>query len=75
MNTVLLLRRKYILALEQLQGGFSDIGARHYFGQADFFLPKLLLKELWKYKVNEAQTLKHCFRLKYISLDAIGNMY
>ena len=25
-------------------GGFSDIGARHYFGQADFFMPELLLK-------------------------------
>ena len=29
-NTVLLGRRKYIQALEQLQEGFSDIGAHQY---------------------------------------------
>ena len=28
-------------------GGFNDFGAHHYFRQADFFMPKLLLKELW----------------------------
>ena len=28
-------------------GGFSDIGARHYFVQADFLMPELMLKELW----------------------------
>ena len=27
-------------------GGFSVNGARHYFGQADFSMPELLLKEL-----------------------------
>ena len=31
-------------------GGFSDIGARHYFGQADFFMPELLLNELWPHR-------------------------
>ena len=44
-NTVLLWRRKYIRALEQLQRKFSDIGTRRYFGQADIFMPEL--KELW----------------------------
>ena len=28
-------------------GGFNDFGAHHYFRQADFFMPELLLKELW----------------------------
>ena len=26
--------------------GFNDIGVHHYFGQADFFMPELLLEEL-----------------------------
>ena len=26
--------------------GYGDIGARHYFGQADFFMPELLPKEV-----------------------------
>ena len=26
--------------------GFSDNGAHHYFGQADFFMPELLLKNI-----------------------------
>ena len=28
-------------------GGFNGIGGHKYFGQADFFMPELLLKELW----------------------------
>ena len=28
-------------------GGFNDISARRYFGQADIFMPEQLLKELW----------------------------
>ena len=28
--------------------GFNDIGAHHYFEQADFLVPELLLKELFR---------------------------
>ena len=34
-------------ALEQLNGNFSDIGAHKDFQMPEFFLPELLLKELW----------------------------
>ena len=33
-------------------GGGSDIGDRHYFGQANFFMPELLLKELCSFTVG-----------------------
>ena len=28
-------------------GGFSDIGAHQFFEKANFFMPQLLLRELW----------------------------
>ena len=48
-STVLLWRKKCIRALEQLHEGFSVIGAHQNFENPDFFMPKLLLKELWRY--------------------------
>ena len=27
--------------------GFNDIGEHPYFGQADIFMPELLIKKLW----------------------------
>ena len=38
---------KKIGALEQLHGSFSDIGAYQDFQMQEFFMPELLLKELW----------------------------
>ena len=35
------------LTLERLHGGFNDIGAHQDFQTPDFFMPELLLKELW----------------------------
>ena len=44
---VLLWRRKFIRALDSFMESSNDIGARQYFEKADFFIPELLLKELW----------------------------
>ena len=37
----------FFLSLEQLFGSFSDIGAHQDFQKSEFFMPELLLKELW----------------------------
>ena len=37
----------FFLALEQLHGSFSNIGARQDFQRPEFFMPELLLNELW----------------------------
>ena len=37
-------------------GGFSDVGVRHYFGQANIFMPELLLKELWQKYTQKQQS-------------------
>ena len=37
-STIFLWRRKLIRVWEPLYGSFSDIGARHYFGQTDFLM-------------------------------------
>ena len=38
----------YIRALwNSSMEGNSDIGTHRYFEQADFFMPELILKELW----------------------------
>ena len=36
----------FFLALEQLHGSFSDIGAHQGFQKPEFIMPELLLKEL-----------------------------
>ena len=38
----------FFWALEQLHGSFSDIGAHQDFRKSKFFMPELLLIELWK---------------------------
>ena len=38
---------RFLWALEQLHGSFSDIGAHLEFQKSEFVMPELLLKELW----------------------------
>ena len=59
-STILLRRRKYIRAL----GGFSYIGTHQYFGQADFLMPELLLKELCLGRGDDVGQLLPPARLK-----------
>ena len=42
----------FFWALEQLHGSFSDIGAHQDFQMPEFFMPKLLLKELWYFYIR-----------------------
>ena len=46
-NTVVLWRRKCFLALYQLHRSFSNISAHQDFQMPRFFMPELLIKELW----------------------------
>ena len=45
----------------------SDIGARHYFRQADFFMPELLLEELWDESGSNTD--------KYSVMKSVGNSF
>ena len=60
-NTVLLRSRNCILALWQLHGSFSDVGAHQDFQMPEFFMPELLIKELWK-KEGEEVGLEERYR-------------